>query len=149
MSAQKADIPFSVARRKVMQTKILVADDQPGLRFLLSEALSGQGYEVITIESREHIFEVLEKEQPALILMDRHMPGEEFFAWLADPHTEKWHHKTILLSGAVRPEEKQILEKQGLRVMFKPFDLFELLELVETVLDESSKKPEVAANQPE
>ena len=80
MSAQKADIPFSVARRKVMQTKILVADDQPGLRFLLSEALSGQGYEVITIESREHIFEVLEKEQPALILMDRHMPGEESFA---------------------------------------------------------------------
>ena len=46
-------------------------------------------------------------------------------------------------------KEKQILEKQGLRVMFKPFDLFELLRLVETVLDESSKKPEVAAKQPE
>lgn len=149
MSAQRADVPFSVARRKVMQTKILVADDQPSLRFLLSEALSGNGYEVITIESREHIFEVLDKEQPALILMDRHMPGEEFFSWLANPQTKKWHSKTILLSGAVMPEEKKILEKQGLRVMFKPFDLFELLELVETVLDESSKKPEVAANQPE
>ena len=132
-----------------MQTKILVADDQPSLRFLLSEALGGLGYEVITIESREHIFEVLEKEQPALILMDRHMPGEEFFAWLADPRTEKWRCKTILLSGAVRPEEKQILEKQGLQVMFKPFDLFELLGLVEILLDKSSKKPEVAAKQPE
>ena len=149
MSAQKADVPFSVARRKVMQTKILVADDQPGLRFLLSEALSGHGYEVITIESREHIFEVLEKEQPALILMDRYMPGEEFFSWLANPQTKKWQTKTILLSGAVMPEEKKSLEQQGLRVMFKPFDLFELLRLVETVLDESSKKPEVAANQPE
>lgn len=149
MSAQKADVPFSVARRKVVQNKILVADDQPGLRFLLSEALSSHGYEVIAIESRESIFEVLDKEQPDLILMDRYMPGEEFFSWLVDPRTKKWNEKMILLSGAVRPEEKMILEKQGLRVMFKPFDLFELLELVRIALNESSKKTEVAANQPE
>ena len=55
--------------------KILVVDDSPTERHVLSELLSKSGYQVFTAESGEEGIEKAKAELPDLILMDVVMPG--------------------------------------------------------------------------
>ncbi len=58
-----------------MPAKILVVDDEPDIRELLSDILGLQGHESIHAGSGEEALEILEKEQFDLIIMDIMMPG--------------------------------------------------------------------------
>ena len=55
--------------------KILVVDDSPTERLALSEALAGNGYQIITADSGEDAIAKSRSELPDLILMDVVMPG--------------------------------------------------------------------------
>jgi twitching motility two-component system response regulator PilH len=55
--------------------KILVVDDSPTERHVLTEMLLKAGYTVIIADSGEQAIEVAKKEIPDLILMDVVMPG--------------------------------------------------------------------------
>ncbi len=55
--------------------KILVVDDSPTERHVLTEMLLKAGYTVIVADSGEQAIEVSKKEIPDLILMDVVMPG--------------------------------------------------------------------------
>ena len=55
--------------------KILVVDDSPTERHLLTELLTKNGYQVITAESGEESIEKAKTEMPDLVLMDVVMPG--------------------------------------------------------------------------
>lgn len=55
--------------------KILVVDDSPTERFAMTEALSGQGYLVLTAANGEEAIAKSRSELPDLILMDVVMPG--------------------------------------------------------------------------
>jgi twitching motility two-component system response regulator PilH len=55
--------------------KILVVDDSPTERHVLTEMLLKAGFTVIIAESGEQAIEVAKKELPDLILMDVVMPG--------------------------------------------------------------------------
>ncbi len=56
-------------------TKILVVDDEPGIRQSLSEILEDEGYAVAAVASGEACLEALEREQYPLILLDIWLPG--------------------------------------------------------------------------
>ena len=58
-----------------MAEKILVVDDEWELRNLLTEFLTGEGYDVIQASNGEEAFELAEKEEPQVILLDIEMPG--------------------------------------------------------------------------
>jgi twitching motility two-component system response regulator PilH len=55
--------------------RILVVDDSPIERLVLTELLSKAGYSVITADCGERAIEVAKQEIPDLILMDVVMPG--------------------------------------------------------------------------
>ncbi|MDR2926094.1 MAG: response regulator [Azoarcus sp.] len=55
--------------------KILIVDDSPTERQALSEALTRNGYEVVTAENGEDAISKSSRELPDLILMDVVMPG--------------------------------------------------------------------------
>jgi twitching motility two-component system response regulator PilH len=55
--------------------KILVVDDSPTERHVLTDLLLKAGYTVITAESGEQAIEVAKSDLPDLILMDVVMPG--------------------------------------------------------------------------
>lgn len=54
--------------------RILVVDDESGVRFILRRILGSAGYEVIEVASGEECLETLEKEKVDLVLMDIMMP---------------------------------------------------------------------------
>ena len=58
-----------------MGDKVLVVDDDPEMRDLLSNLLEGEGYEVILGSNGEEAIELAEKEDPQVILLDFEMPG--------------------------------------------------------------------------
>lgn len=56
---------------------ILIVDDEPDIRQLVSEILEDEGYEVATAENAEQAKELRRKRRPDLVLLDIWMPGED------------------------------------------------------------------------
>lgn len=54
--------------------KILVVEDEEGLRLLYQEELEGEGYQVLTARNGKEAIGILEKEKPDLIILDIVMP---------------------------------------------------------------------------
>jgi two-component system response regulator (stage 0 sporulation protein F) len=57
-----------------MNKKILVVEDEEGLRLLYEEELKVEGYEVLTARNGKEAIEQLEKGKPDLIILDIVMP---------------------------------------------------------------------------
>ena len=57
-----------------MKKKVLVVDDDEGLRDLYEEELEGEGYEVVTAENGREALQKLEEEKPDLVVLDVVMP---------------------------------------------------------------------------
>lgn len=70
---------------------ILVVDDEPDIRQLVSEILEDEGYEVGVAENAEQAKEMRHKRRPDLVLLDIWMPGEDGISLL-----KSWH-----ISGAL------------------------------------------------
>jgi len=58
-----------------MSERILVVDDEPGIRTVLDIALTDAGYEVLAAENAERALELLESAAPAIVVTDIKMPG--------------------------------------------------------------------------
>ncbi len=118
-----------------MKKKILVVEDEEGLRLLYEEELKAEGYEVITAQNGREAIQQLEEEKPDLIILDIVMPvmdgmealgrivGKErkipiilntsypgyrrdFMSWAADAYVTK---STDL--GELKNKVKELLEK--------------------------------------
>ncbi len=63
---------------------ILIVDDEPDIRQLVSEILEDEGYEVVTAENAEEAKELRRKRRPDLILLDIWMPGQDGISLLKD-----------------------------------------------------------------
>ena len=63
---------------------ILIVDDEPDIRQLVSEILEDEGYEVSTAENAEEAKELRRKRRPDLILLDIWMPGQDGISLLKD-----------------------------------------------------------------
>ena len=55
--------------------RLLLIDDEPGIRRMMSIQLQGMGYEVTTAEDGDEGLEIFERERPPLVLTDLKMPG--------------------------------------------------------------------------
>ncbi len=58
-----------------MPEKILVVDDEPDFRLILTDVLSRAGYEVVQATNGEEALAKLAFEQPQLVIIDWMMPG--------------------------------------------------------------------------
>jgi len=57
-----------------MKKKILVVEDEEGLRLLYEEELEAEGYEVLTAQNGKEAIQKLEEGKPDLIILDIVMP---------------------------------------------------------------------------
>ena len=58
-----------------MNDKILLVDDEEGIRKVLGISLADAGYEVITAENAEEALRLFNERQPSIVLTDIKMPG--------------------------------------------------------------------------
>jgi two-component system OmpR family response regulator len=116
-------------------TTVLVVDDEPGVRDLLSDALRIAGYTAETAANGNEAFEILHRRRADLCIVDVNMPNMNGFEFL---HKLREHDTTtpvLLLSARDSSEDVA----QGLRFgaddyVRKPFSLEELLLRVQAIL---------------
>ena len=118
---------------------IVVVEDEPAQRQLLLDYLTKQGYRVTGFESGVGLRRLVEREQPALVLLDVGLPGEDGFAiarWLR----EKSGKVCIIMVTAAGDTVDRVvgLETGADDYIPKPFDPRELLARIKSVLRRAS-----------
>lgn len=113
--------------------KILVVDDSPTERHVLTELLTKNGFHIITAENGEQAVAVAKEQLPDLILMDIVMPGINGFqatrSISRDPATK--HIPVIVCTTKDQETDKIWGLRQGAHdYMVKPIDQEALLSKI-------------------
>ncbi len=112
--------------------RVLAVDDDPTIRRLLQVNLEMEGYEVDLAEDGVIALERMRDNRPALVVLDIMMPRMD--GWTVcetmkdDP--ELSDIPVVFLSARAQDADIARGEKLGAAYMTKPFDPFDLLELV-------------------
>jgi CheY-like chemotaxis protein len=93
--------------------KILVIDDEQGIRDLLDRLLLRQGYDVVLAENGWTGLELFCRESPDVIILDLKMPGIDGFTTLEQVRRLNPHQRVIILTGAGTPEIEQQVRALG------------------------------------
>ncbi len=59
----------------MMNEKILIVDDQYGIRILLNEVFNKEGYQTFQAANGLQALDIVTKERPDLVLLDMKIPG--------------------------------------------------------------------------
>ncbi|MDH5301514.1 MAG: response regulator [Gammaproteobacteria bacterium] len=114
--------------------RILITDDESGVREMLEEYLQGHGYVIHSAASAAQAREIISQHSVDLALLDVRMPGEDGLS-LARHLREHYNIGIIMLTAAGETMDKVLgLEIGADDYVVKPFDPRELLARVKSVL---------------
>ncbi|MFQ3546343.1 response regulator [Halobacillus rhizosphaerae] len=118
-----------------MTNRILIVDDQPGIRMLLGEIMKGEGYEIFSAKTGKQACEIMETEHPDLTIMDYHLPvmdGKEVLSYFNE---KGFHNPVLIITGS---SEESIIEHTRYpfvrEIISKPFDIHKMREMVTNIL---------------
>jgi CheY-like chemotaxis protein len=120
---------------------VLINDDTAFLDLMRDLLASIEGYEVLICKEGDRAYGFVKEQRPDLVILDIRMAGEEI-GWTVlelltlDPETLPI--PLIVCSAAIRDlqDHQPLLDRFGIGVLPKPFDLNVLLEKVEAALGE-------------
>ncbi|MHB9093534.1 MAG: response regulator [Eubacteriales bacterium] len=121
-----------------MGAKLLVVDDQMGVRRLLFEAFNEEGYTVELAASGQEAVDKVNEAMPDLILMDMKMPGMNGIEALHE--IKKTNDSVLVIMMTAYGELEIVAEAMKLGIkeyVTKPFDINELRGLVRKTLNEN------------
>lgn len=82
-----------------MENKILLVDDEEGIRKVLGISLADGGYEVFTAENGEEALKVFRRLRPPIVLTDIKMPGMDGITLLRRIKKESPDTEVIMITG--------------------------------------------------
>jgi CheY-like chemotaxis protein len=113
--------------------RILVVDDDPESRDLLSEVLEASGYpQVEAVADGLAARQALARDADCpIIIADLHMPNESGLDLLRNLRKQNAKHEIILMSSFISAAERKLARDLGAYALLdKPFRLSELLQVV-------------------
>ncbi|WP_047980902.1 response regulator [Ornithinibacillus contaminans] len=118
-----------------MKKKILVVDDEVGIRLLLEDLLGTGNNEVLTAQNGKEALDLLATHTIDLLIIDYKLPIIDGIAVVQQLDKENQPIPTIIMSGLVENilEETSVLPNVK-EVLSKPFDILELNTLVKNLL---------------
>jgi two-component system nitrogen regulation response regulator GlnG len=128
-----------------MSARILIADDEDSLRWVLEKGLRQAGYDVSIAKDGEGALRVFEAEPCDLVLLDIRMPGVDGLTALArlrERHPDV--HVVVMTAHGTMETAIQAMQRGAYDYIAKPFDLDEMLLLVERALSARRLTQEVA-----
>jgi DNA-binding NtrC family response regulator len=115
--------------------KILIVDDDPTVRSVVSEMLSILGYEVSTADSGEKGLRIFFKNKFDVVLSDYEMPGMDGVALLTRIKARSPSTLVVLITGAGREVIPSPKASCVDRIMCKPFNLSEIAKALRSISD--------------
>lgn len=114
--------------------KILIVDDEEHIRFLYSEELTDEGYEVATADSGYQLLERIEQEKPDLVILDIKMVDYNGLDLLQDIRN-RYYDLPVILCTAYDTFKEDMKSIAADFYVIKSFDLTELKNKVKMALD--------------
>ncbi|MBC8208373.1 MAG: response regulator [Desulfobulbaceae bacterium] len=113
--------------------KILLVDDEEGIRFLYREEFLDEGYEVVSAINGEEALEKFKRERPDLVVLDIQMPGMNGIEVLRQMKMER-PDLPVVLSSAYQEFKQDLGAWASDEYVVKSSDLQELKEVVRKLL---------------
>jgi DNA-binding response OmpR family regulator len=122
-------------------TRLLVVDDDAGVRSLLRDYLQERGFAVAEAANGTQMREEIERALPDAVLLDVRLPGEDGLL-LARYLRERYHLGILMVTASGDVVERVVgLEVGADDYIAKPFDLRELLARLKSVLRRRQATP--------
>ncbi|RPE11429.1 response regulator [Paenibacillus polymyxa] len=107
--------------------KVLIVDDQNGIRILLMQVFGSEGYETFQAANGKIALEIVEKEPPDLVLLDMKIPGMDGLEILKHLKSMNPDIKVIMMTAYGELDMiKEATELGALMHFTKPFDIDEM-----------------------
>jgi DNA-binding NtrC family response regulator len=115
--------------------KILVIDDEQGIRNLLDTLLSRKGYAVVLADGGRKGLELFRRERPDVVVLDLKMPEMDGVTVLQQVRGLNPGQPVIVLTGAGTPEMEQRVRALGVNEFVeKEFSLHRLGDALKRLL---------------
>ena len=111
---------------------VLVVDDDPEIRRLVTRLLQHEGFEVAQAADGEEALRRCEQQMPDAIVADLMMPKLDGEAFLLELRQLRPDHRVPVLLLTASALRKEVTERLGIAAsVAKPFDTTQLVELVQ------------------
>jgi two-component system NtrC family sensor kinase len=118
---------------------ILIVDDEPGIVEVLTEVISEIGHDVASATNGSEAMERIATGKYDVILSDMRMPGMDgvhLFETLKEKDEELAHRIIFVTGDTVSPDTRAFLESTGNRWLSKPFNVQQIIDTINEVLDD-------------
>ena len=117
-------------------TKVLIVEDDAGIREITELALTAMGFDVRVAASGQHALDLVAQEPVDAILLDVRMPVMNGAEFARRYRAQTARPAPIILLTAARPGEAGHDDVAGSRYVEKPFDLDDLARVINEVIAE-------------
>jgi DNA-binding response OmpR family regulator len=125
---------------------IVVVEDEATQRQLLADYLAGQNFRVSAVDSGAALHRLVERDAPALVLLDVGLPGEDGFALVRRLREKSSRIGIIMVTSAGDTVDRVVgLETGADDYITKPFEPRELLARVRSVLRRGAAERDAAS----
>ncbi|WP_346295750.1 response regulator [Rhodopseudomonas sp. P1] len=127
--------------------EVLVVDDEPAVRTVLTLVLSKAGHQVSVCDSGAAALDWLSRSDPALVLIDLSLPKVQDKSVLAAVRAARPALPIIVISGMLPEFDAAMLKREGMTVengvycLAKPFTAKQLQTLMEAALAPGDRAP--------
>lgn len=126
--------------------KVLVIDDEEGIRNVLQRTLVAVGFDVIAAKSGEEGTNVFRRERVDVVVVDMVLPKKDGVETIMDIRRGFPQAKFIAMSGEKNSEMLGLAEKVGAQMrLTKPFTRQQLIGAIEQVLRSDASTSTAAA----
>ena len=121
--------------------RVLIADDEPGIRRLIRMTLESDDYEIIEATNGDEALELARRHKPALILLDVMMPRRGGFEICRDLKTDPDTASITVVMLTARAQESDQSEGRDAgadHYVMKPFSPVALMRKVDEILQQQA-----------
>ena len=121
----------------MVSKKVLIVDDQYGIRLLLYEVFSKDGYTTYSAANGKEAIHIVQTESPDIVLLDMKIPGMDGLEILKHIKAINSDIKVIMMTAYGELDMLEEANAYGVITHFtKPFDIDQLRSAVKRVFNE-------------